>query len=162
MACFRELEQGHGRSPTGLSLERIDNDGNYEKSNCRWATIQEQNDNHMNDRDPATGLYTGRVPSLWASEYRAWMSMRRRVTKGNKKMHPLYYDRGITVCSPWEASFEQFLADMGPIPHPGWTLDRENNDGNYEPGNCRWADNQTQAINRRQNQRRPPNREQAA
>lgn len=67
-------------------------------------------------------------------------------------MVPRYSQRGIAVCPEWDQSFETFLAEMGEIPHPGWTLDRENNDLGYYKGNCRWADCLTQAQNRRQNQ----------
>jgi hypothetical protein len=76
--------------------------------------------------------------------YQAWKAMRQRCTN---PYYPHYHGRGIKVCERWD-SFENFLADMGEPPE-GMSLDRKNVDGNYEPGNCRWADKVTQMNNRR-------------
>lgn len=79
--------------------------------------------------------------------YMVWNGMISRCN-GHGKRGKLYYkDRGIVVCERWKA-FENFLADMGEAP-PGLSLDRMDNDGNYEPGNCRWATWNEQARNRR-------------
>lgn len=80
-------------------------------------------------------------------EYHAWRNM---LSRCGKPSHPSYYNygaRGITVSTSW-FKFEQFLNDMGPCPD-GLTLDRINNDGNYEPGNCRWVTRSIQQFNRR-------------
>lgn len=83
-----------------------------------------------------------------SSENHTWQQMRRRC---QNPTHPRYADyggRGIGVCERW-ASFENFLADMGRRPSPTHTLDRINNDGNYEPSNCRWATKREQTLNSR-------------
>lgn len=78
--------------------------------------------------------------------------MKQRCYNPNTKEFRLYGARGITVCDRWLNSFNNFLTDMGEAPD-GLTLDRIRSEGNYEPGNCRWADWDTQERNRRNNRR---------
>lgn len=81
--------------------------------------------------------------------YISWQSMCQRCSNPKGKRAALYIGRGIKVCERWRTSFENFLADMGKRPE-GCSLDRfPDNDGNYEPGNVRWATASQQSNNRR-------------
>jgi hypothetical protein len=83
------------------------------------------------------------------NEYRIWSGMKTRCYNSKRKDYVNYGGRGITVCDRWINSFENFYKDMGDRPL-GTTIDRyPNNDGNYEPSNCKWSTPKEQINNRR-------------
>jgi hypothetical protein len=80
-------------------------------------------------------------------EYRAWCSMRERCRRQKNQDYARYGKRGIRVCTRWH-TFALFLKDVGRRPSPKHSIDRIDNDGNYEPGNVRWATPKTQQGNK--------------
>lgn len=108
---------------------------------------------HPDRRHKAFGLcvacYQRRFNAARSPEYRAWSHARTRTTNPNYVGFRNYGGRGIRMCEPWLRSFDAFFQAVGPKPGPGYSLDRVDNDGDYAPGNVRWADRFTQARNRR-------------
>ena len=82
--------------------------------------------------------------------WRAWSEIKRRCANPHCRAWKLYGARGITVCDRWQ-HFEHFLIDMGEHPGSGYSIDRIDSNGNYEPSNCRWATSTQQSRNRRNN-----------
>lgn len=108
--------------------------GCLEKENQRYGSI----------------IHGATIGKQLTKEFIAWSHAKARCYSPNCKNFPQYGGRGITMCQDWLESYEAFLTDMGPRPN-GFSLDRINVDGNYEPKNCRWASTFTQANNKRSN-----------
>lgn len=87
--------------------------------------------------------------SYYSPEYTAWSGMKERCYNKASGNYYLYGGRGISVCSRWKNSFENFYKDMGNKPTPRHSLDRIDVNGNYEPLNCKWSTMEEQARNKR-------------
>jgi hypothetical protein len=86
----------------------------------------------------------GRTP-----EYKAWQDMKDRCHNPRSHAYRHYGGRSINVCPEWRKSFLAFYAHVGPRPGKGYSVERIDNDGNYEPGNVKWATTKEQSRNRR-------------
>lgn len=81
-------------------------------------------------------------------EYTVWCNMKARCNDPNATGYNAYGGRGISVCAAWTDSFEQFICDMGRRPSDSHSIDRIDNDGNYEAKNCKWSTRKEQDANR--------------
>lgn len=82
-----------------------------------------------------------------SKEYTTWMGIKSRCYNKNVRSYKSYGGRGIHVCDRWLNSYENFLLDMGRAPSPKHSIERKNNNGNYDPDNCKWATDEEQRSN---------------
>ena len=115
----------------------------------RYCTVDNCKNKHY-----AKGLcHTHYNKKYVTPEYCAWNRMKDRCYNKNYQFYKYYGGRGITVCDRWRNSFSNFFADMGNKPSTRHSLDKVDNNGNYEPSNCRWATPLEQASNKSNNNR---------
>ncbi|OQW38100.1 MAG: hypothetical protein A4E20_04820 [Nitrospira sp. SG-bin2] len=105
---------------------------------------------YLNEKISALGRSKRKHYAKGTPEYTCWKAIRYRCLNPSAKAYPRYGGRGIKVCERW-SDFKNFLADMGTHPGSGYSLDRINPDGDYEPSNCRWSNWKEQQNNRTNN-----------
>jgi len=120
---------------TNVNSRRLES-GKTKSCGCRLKEIRRR---FSQERKKYNGTFDTRT-------YRSWHRMKKRCFDKKDKDYPKYGGKGITVCARW-IEYENFVEDMGFRPQ-GKTLDRINNDGNYDPVNCRWATARQQVLNR--------------
>lgn len=135
--CRCRVCGGEKPIPAGRLRDGQDSCGCLKSSRCRAAATRHgYADKRLRKQDPT---------------YKAWMHIRSRCRNPKDKKFADYGGRGIGVCERWLESFENFLADMGERPGPGYSIDRRDNNKGYEPENCHWATAIQQGNNKRNN-----------
>ncbi len=148
-----KVEAFAGRNKYGMSVWscvcECGNTGVYVGTHLRQAKVQScgcLRRELLSERQTKHGMTITNMP-----EYRSWSHMIRRCTNPKDARYADYGGRGIKVCDRWLNDVHAFFADMGPRPSPKHSIDRIDNSGNYEPGNCRWATPPEQIRNTRRN-----------
>jgi len=143
---------------TVVSEAMCKNNNVYWNCICKCGNTHQVTGSNLRSGDVTScGCYRNEVVGSWAKThgmskdlaYSPWKAMKKRCSNPNDSRYAYYGGRGIKVCKEWQDSFVAFYNQIGPRPTPEHTLDRINPDGNYEPGNVRWATRKEQANNKR-------------
>jgi len=151
LTLIESIYQGKGKSNKWLCSCDCGNETkvfsyNFRNGNttqCADCVIKSRAKNRTRHGDLAGGKC--------ALEYSCWIQIKMRCYNKKNKRYERYGGRGITVCDKWLNDYSQFLKDMGRRPDDCSSIDRIDNDGNYEPGNCKWANVYDQAKNKSNN-----------
>lgn len=105
--------------------------------------------NLKNGHTRSCGCLLAKHLKSFSLEYKTWIAIKRRCCDPGNCGYSRYGARGIKICDKWINDFPAFFADMGPRPSKKHSIDRIDNEGHYEPGNCRWATSAEQGRNKR-------------
>lgn len=149
-----KVESCEGSRPVGKTRKT------FWKCKCRCGkTITVARDSLVGNNTTSCGCFAQENARSWSMthgksstpEYAIWCGIIRRCEAQSCKSYSDYGGRGISMCHRWRNDFTAFLADMGPRPSPKHSVEREDNNGNYEPGNCVWETPIKQGRNKRNN-----------
>jgi len=145
--CTKSISQFYSRKTNKDGLQSWCIDCEKSVHRTRWQ--------NMDSQTKCTKLQKSKkYGKTWRKknpEWHTWHSMIYRCTNPKSNAYRWYGARGIKVCNRWLNSFEAFLKDAGKKPSPKYSIDRINVDGNYEPGNIKWATRKEQTNNQRNN-----------
>lgn len=138
-----------------IKFDKLINNRSYWVCQCKCGNVRSIDKGNIKrfKRIQQNGCYCHRKDTKCShaaaktKEYYAWLHMRSRCYNENDKRFQNYGKRGIKVCDSWLKSFRNFLKDVGFAPTKKHSIDRINNDGDYEPSNCRWATKAEQMNN---------------
>jgi len=122
---------------------------NPEKRKAEGARWRAKHPNYQKEWIARNPDYHSTYATRRGPLYHTWKSMKQRCNNPNDSDYQCYGGRGIKVCDRWAKSYDDFESDMGEKPSKDHSIDRIDPDGNYEPGNVRWATSKQQARNRR-------------